>query len=275
MLAPGSDIAAGEAAPETGGRGVRPLTARNQRGRHRDCVYVECNASKLRTVLATGLAVAGTLLLAACSGGGSHSTSTPPAVIVGGSSSAAPDPAGYRGDKLSSPLTLTAADQRASFRTSDGTATTLQRLQQGKLMLLYFGYTHCPDVCPTTMADLAQALQQVPLQVRDRTQVVFVTSDPARDTPAVMKSWLANFDAGLPVRFVGLTASMSQIDQVAHTIGVPISPPVTNPDGSVTVQHGAQTMAFLHDRAGLLWTADTSPADYAHDITALLENNPL
>ena len=64
-------------------------------------------------------------------------------------------------------------------------------------MLVYFGYTHCPDVCPTTMADLGTALRQLPAQIQQATQVVFVTSDPARDTAPVLRAWLANFDAGL------------------------------------------------------------------------------
>jgi protein SCO1/2 len=177
---------------------------------------------------------------------------------------------GFDGDVLAEPITLTAADSSVSFRSTAGTQTTLARAGQGKLMLLYFGYTHCPDVCPTTMADLGEAIKQLPSQEQFHTQVVFVTSDPARDTPPVLKSWLSNFDTGLPVRFLGLTASISQIDQVAKSLGVPLSPPVKNPDGSITVEHGAQTLAFLHDKASLLWLAGTTSTQYAHDIAALL-----
>ncbi|HTZ42832.1 MAG TPA: SCO family protein [Jatrophihabitans sp.] len=211
---------------------------------------------------------AAALALTAC--GGSGKASSAPASVSSASRSAS----GYRGDQLGTPLVLTAADDAARFRTAGGGSTTLSALQQGKLMLLYFGYTHCPDVCPTTMADLGQALRQLPVQVQLHTQVVFVTSDPARDTPAVMKSWLGNFDAGLPVPFAGLTAPLSQTDRVATTLGVPLSPPVTAPDGTVTVQHGAQTMAFVGGKASLLWLAGTTVADYAHDITALLEHDP-
>ena len=204
--------------------------------------------------------------LAAC--GSNSSAEGSPVKIDGSSASGA-----FDGDQLNPPVVLSATDQSATFQASTGDTTSLSALQTGgKLMLLYFGYTHCPDVCPTTMADLGLALQQVPEQVRAHTQVVFVTSDPARDTPPVMKAWLANFDPGLPVPFIGLTASIKQIDQVATSVGVPLSPPVTEPDGTISVEHGAQTLAFVDGKASVLWLAGTTPADYAHDITKLLES---
>lgn len=85
--------------------------------------------------------------------------------------------------------------------------------------LLYFGYTHCPDICPTTMADIAQAVGEVPAAVRAKTQVVFVTTDVKHDTAPVIAAWLRHFDTGLPNRFVGLTGTQGQIDAaqaVAH-----------------------------------------------------------
>lgn len=157
------------------------------------------------------------------------------------------------------------------FRSSQGGSTTLASLQARHLMLLYFGYTHCPDVCPTTMADLAAALRQLPNAVQARTQVVFITSDPARDTPAVMQDWLSHFDPTLVLPFVGLTAGITQIDAVAKSVGVPLQPPVTEPNGTITVEHGAQTLAFVGGRADVLWTAGTTPGDYAHDIMSLAE----
>jgi len=207
-------------------------------------------------------------LVAACSSGSGSGSP----VRVDGSTSAASG--GLRGDQLPTPVALSAVDLADPFRASTGASTTLNTLQQGKLMLLYFGYTHCPDVCPTTMADLGLALRQLPIQLQTHTQVVFVTSDPQRDTPAVMKTWLNNFDGGLQTRFIGLTASLKQIDKVATSVGVPLSPPVVEPDGTVSVEHGAQTLAFQNGKAQLLWLAGTSVADYAHDITVLLDSGP-
>jgi protein SCO1/2 len=100
---------------------------------------------------------------------------------------------------------------------------------------------------------------------------VFITSDPARDTPSAMKAWLANFDPGLPRPFVGLTASLKQIDTVATSVGVPLAPPVKEADGSISVEHGAHTLAFVNDKASVLWLAGTTVASYAHDINALAQ----
>lgn len=181
---------------------------------------------------------------------------------------------GYRGDPLQPPTVLSPASAAATFRSTAGGTTTLGDLQKGRLLLLYFGYTHCPDVCPTTMADLGVALRKLPAATQNRTQVVFVTSDPARDDVPVMKAWLSNFDGGVAHPFVGLTASLKQIDAVATSVGVPLSPPSRDPNGTITVEHGAQTLAFVSGKAGLLWTAATSPDDYSHDISKLAATVP-
>jgi len=216
-----------------------------------------------RSVLAAAVALVAALACACASSAGAK----PPAQVVSGSSS----PGGFRGDQLSRPVTLSARDRADTFRSSAGGATTLARLQHDQLMLLYFGYTHCPDVCPTTMADLGQAIAKLPSIVQAHVQVVFVTADPARDTPAVMKSWLSHFDSGLVRPFVGLTSSVTQIDSVSKSVGVPLEPPVTEPNGSISVTHGAQTLAFVNGRADVLWSAGTSVGDYTHDINLLVD----
>lgn len=104
-------------------------------------------------------------------------------------------------------------------------------------------------------------------------QVVFVTSDPDRDTVPVLSSWLAHFDYGLPHPFIGLTGPIGQIDSVATSMGVPLSPPVIAPNGSVTVNHGAQTLTFIDGTAKLVWLADTPPDDYLHDLQKLTQQS--
>ncbi len=189
---------------------------------------------------------------------------------TGGSVAAPPSStSAYRGDHLAVPVTLSRSALDDTFRSTTGGRTTLAALQRHKLMLVYFGYTHCPDVCPTTMADLGVALRQLPTVIQARTQVVFITSDPKRDTPPVMKAWLTHFDPTVANPFVGLTASTKQIDAVAKSVGVPIGPPVRETNGTISVQHGAQTLAFIDGKARVLWTAGTEPADYEHDITTL------
>lgn len=220
------------------------------------------------------LAVVAVLAGACSSSGGSDSGA--PVKLIGpsqpgdGGSTGSASGGSFNGDTLGKPVELTAADRTAQFSSSAGGTTTLGDLQQGKLMLLYFGYTHCPDVCPTTLADLGQALRKLPAQVQAHTQVVFVTADPDRDTPAVMKAWLSHFDQSLVNPYIGLTANVKQIDTVATTMGIPLEPPVKQSNGSVTVQHGAQTLAFLNDRSTLLWTSGTTPEQYGHDVTLLL-----
>ncbi|WP_194897960.1 SCO family protein [Catenulispora pinisilvae] len=136
----------------------------------------------------------------------------------------------------------------------------------GKLTLIYFGYTHCPDECPTTMADLAAALRLTPAAKRAEVQVLFVTTDPDRDTPSVMKAWLGKFDPS----FIGLTGTVAQVDNTAKLAATPVQPPVKNPDGSIEVDHGTQVNAFGTDGlAHVVWLSDTSPSDIAHDISLL------
>jgi protein SCO1/2 len=124
------------------------------------------------------------------------------------------------------------------------------------------------------MADVGQALRESDPNVRAATEVAFVTSDPVRDTPNVMKTWLSNFDTGLPNKFVGLTASTTLIDSTAKKVGVPLEPPVKQKNGTWTVDHGAQLLAFQNGQAHVLWLSGTTVADYKHDLTQLVEQLP-
>ena len=114
----------------------------------------------------------------------------------------------------------------------------------GYLTLLFFGYTHCPDVCPLHMANLAAVLDALPGDVRVNTKVVFATTDPARDTPAVLKKWLGNFDP----TFIGLTGTADEMAAAQRAAGIPVSvaePPKA--DGSYLVGHAAQVIAYTRD----------------------------
>jgi protein SCO1/2 len=159
---------------------------------------------------------------------------------------------------------LTPAQPRPQFSLTDtagkpyrfGTAT------EGRPTLLYFGYTHCPDVCPTTLADITQALQSVPAQIRAATQVVFVTTDVKRDSPAVLGSYLAKFDPGLPNRFVGLTGTQSEIDAAQVAAHVTLA----SDDGQT---HAAQVLLYGSDdyaRVAFL-QSDNESAQIAHDLS--------
>ena len=102
------------------------------------------------------------------------------------------------------------------FALVDGTGKTVTDKDfRGRFMLVYFGFTHCPDVCPTTLSDMASALDKLPKDARARVAPLFITVDPARDVPAVMGDYAHAFGP----EFVGLTGSDTQVaaaDQEYH-----------------------------------------------------------
>lgn len=96
----------------------------------------------------------------------------------------------------------------------DGQVTRLSD-QRGKLVLMTFGFTHCPNICPTTMANLAAIRQALPAADQSRVEVMFITVDPARDTPKAMKDYVGFYSP----TFIGLTGSSDQIAKVAKDYG--------------------------------------------------------
>ncbi len=171
--------------------------------------------------------------------------------------------AGIRGVGLEHPV------DKPDIRLTDtgGRPYDFRQATAGRLTLLFFGYSHCPDICPTTMADIAAALGALPGADRSKVSVVFVTSDPDRDTGAVLHTWLAQFDPS----FVGLTGSFDVIAGYAGQLGIELESPRRQADGSVTVTHGTQVTAFSPDgTAHVVYLAGTKVADYAHDIPLLI-----
>ncbi len=176
------------------------------------------------------------------------------------------------------------ARPRLTVPAIDGTTFELAARPAGELTLLFFGYTRCPDVCPTTMADLAAARRQLPEQDARRTQGVFVTEDPAHDNPAVLRPWLDRFDPS----FIGLVGGNPQTQQALDALKAPrtetkgaTSPTAhehsagtdtrhrhTNGAGD-TVEHTGSVYAFIDDRV-LVYTGGTTPGQYAEDFARLL-----
>ena len=139
----------------------------------------------------------------------------------------------------------------------------------GHSTLLFFGYTSCPDVCPTTMGDIGVAMQKLSPEEQQKIDVVFVSTDPQRDTPQVLRTWL---DA-MGKNFTGLTGDLEKVKAAAKTLGIMVEDPVVNKDGSVTSTHGAQVLAFLpsDDKAHLLYLSATSVETYQHDLPLLAQ----
>ncbi|MGW2560560.1 SCO family protein [Streptomyces sp. NPDC001514] len=145
---------------------------------------------------------------------------------------------------------------------------------KGKPTLIYFGYTHCPDVCPLTMSNIAIAKKKLPKADQDKLQVVFVTTDPDRDTSAELAKWLPA--AGDP-SFVGLTGDFPTIQAGARQLGIGIDPPKKEKDGSVVSMHGAQVIAFspTTDQGYVLYGESTTADDYAKDLPKIIKGeNP-
>ena len=159
-----------------------------------------------------------------------------------------------------------------SLTDTDGNAFALQQRPADELTVLYFGYTRCPDVCPTTMADLAAARRQLSAADRAHLEVVFVTEDPATDTAPVLRRWLNAFDPA----FVGLVGGDPATESVLDALKAPrttitATPPegVTGPLSGPTVQHGGSVYVF-HGSQVIVYTDRTSPRDYAADFHAVL-----
>ncbi len=135
------------------------------------------------------------------------------------------------------------------------------------LTLVFFGYTHCPDICQVVMASLASAMTRLDPGTRSEVDVVFVTTDPARDDRATLRSYLDRFDPG----FIGLTGDLSSVIAAGKALGVAVEKGQKLPSGGYEVAHGTQVVAIdARDRSPIVWTQGTSSAEFAADITQLL-----
>jgi len=114
---------------------------------------------------------------------------------------------------------------------------------KGKVTVVFFGYTQCPDVCPTTMAELAQVKKSLGAD-GDKLQAVFVTIDPERDTPEILKSYMASFDPA----FVALRGTPEQTQATAKEFKVYFAKVSGKAEGSYTMDHSAG--AFIFDTKG-------------------------
>lgn len=161
---------------------------------------------------------------------------------------------------------------------TDGRTFDLRQRPADELTAVFFGYTNCPDVCPTTMADLAAARRQLGGADRDHVRVVFVTEDPKTDTPAVLRRWLDRFDS----TFVGLVGGDPRTEQALDALKaprteiVPASPTAPASDAPThvngtgeTVEHAGSVYVFKAGKV-VVYTGGTTSAQYAADFHQLL-----
>jgi protein SCO1/2 len=167
-----------------------------------------------------------------------------------------------------SAVDITGADyaRKLALPDADGRVRSLDDFK-GKVTVVFFGYTQCPDVCPTTMAELAQVKRSLGGKGGD-VQGVFVTVDPERDTPQVLKAYMANFDTG----FVALRGTPEQTKEAAKEFKVFYAKVPGKTPGSYTMDHTAGSYVF--DRQGhvrLFTRYGAGPKALAGDLQQLLD----
>ncbi|MGW2636502.1 SCO family protein [Streptomyces sp. NPDC001348] len=209
-----------------------------------------------KTFAAAALLAAATLTLSAC---GSDDGQSPVTVVSEESGS---DKAGTVLDQPFEKPDLVLTD-------THGKKYDLREETKGKPTLIYFGYTHCPDVCPLTMNNIAVAKKALPKAEQAKLRVVFVTTDPARDTPAELGKWLKGIDP----QFIGLTGDFSTIQAGARSLGISIEPTKKEKNGKVVSVHGTQVIAFSPKTDGgyVVYGEDTTVDDYTKDLPKIVK----
>jgi protein SCO1/2 len=183
------------------------------------------------------------------------------------------------------------APHRPSFVLTDtaGKRFDFDAETKGRPTFVYFGYTHCPDECPTAMADVSAALRKVTPKLRERTLVVFVTTDPKRDTAPVIRRWLDQFSTG----FIGLLGTSAEVASAQRATGIqpaypegPVPTIAGHPDQHVhktgtaphqhfgplgySVAHSAVIFAYdAADRLPVVYPGGVTPSDIAADLPVL------
>lgn len=195
---------------------------------------------------------------------------------------------GFHGTVVDPPLTPASV----TLRDTDHQPVRLDQRRPGAATAVFFGFTNCHDVCPTTMADLAAARRSLPAAAAANVSLVFVTVDPQRDTQAVLRSWLDQFDTDIvglrgPVQRVhkaedSLYASRSgksstspkDVDDESHAPAQAPDEQHTHPPGSTgsdyDVDHTSVVYVFGPDRTTLIYTSGATPAEYAADLGRLM-----
>ena len=149
----------------------------------------------------------------------------------------------------------------------DGNPWNLATSPTTRVMVLFFGYTNCPDVCPGILADMATAKRRLENGLGDEVTLVMVTTDPARDTPEALKAYLERIDES----FIGLTADLETISGIANSMGIAIEEGKKLPSGGYEVDHGSQILGVGADhRVQVIWTEGYSVKDLREDYATLI-----
>jgi protein SCO1 len=174
------------------------------------------------------------------------------------------DADGMNGAVLDAPYTFPSA----TLTDSHGDAVDVRDRFTAPISLVFFGYSRCPDICQAVMADLASARGRLDPADADRVNTFFITTDPARDDPATLRSYLDRFDPG----FEGFTGPLDDIVATAEAVHVPVLKGARLPSGGYDITHGTSILGVMPDGSvPILWTEGTSAAKLAADLTTILD----
>ena len=151
---------------------------------------------------------------------------------------------------------------------TDGQPYPFKTKTAGKVALVFFGYTNCPDVCPVHAANIAAVVRDMSWADRQRITFVFITTDPDRDTLPAIRAWLNHFDS----TFVGLRGTREEVNALAKKLGLPGAVSEgKGPDGSYGVGHAGVVLAFsADDSAHVMYPGGVRQQDWAADLPKLL-----
>ena len=172
--------------------------------------------------------------------------------------------AAYRGGLVTPPL----PKPRFVLPDTSGAPFDFWNRTHGSVTLLFFGYTYCPDQCPMHMANIGAALKKLPSGIADQVKLVFVTTDPARDTPVELRRWLDNFDK----HFVGLTGTEAALEAAQRAAGVSLAHKTDPGNGSYSIAHANFVVAYTKDNlAHVIYPGGVSKNDWIHDLPLLIK----
>lgn len=215
-------------------------------------------ALRLRALLPLALVGVAAVLVPACSSGDGDTApfATP-----------SPTPAGYLGMVLDKPM------PKPDFTLPDtsGKPFNFKQETEGYLTYLYFGYTYCPDICPSHMADIASVLKRQP-EFKDKVKMVFVTVDPDRDTPDRLRAWLDLFDPS----FIGLRGDNADVETVTKQalgdLWFPIEKTIPADGGSYLLSHVAFMQLYtLDDMNHIVYPFGVPQTGYEHDLIKIIK----
>ncbi|MDT4994856.1 MAG: hypothetical protein QOH97_4748 [Actinoplanes sp.] len=205
-----------------------------------------------RLRLAGAMAVVALIVVTGCSAGSGENGSV---------AAVATNPSGFHGIAIQQPYPL----PDVTFRDTSGQPFNLASDAPSPVTLVFFGYTHCPDLCNLVLANVAAALRRSDPGVRSQVRLLFISTDPDRDTPSILRGYLDRFDPS----YVGLRAPEATMEATASALHIGYAGKQTVAGGGYEVTHGTQITAFRGGTARVVWMADTPVRDMRTDLARL------